>query len=229
MSSKNDYEPGVAMFEKLTELIGRLAENYVLTFLVLLAVGAILLATAATGGWPQLYIAVSEPLWRYVIGVCGVLLLIAAVGFVFLERKIPYRPSATRAGVSIDHPADGISVRVPCPVTGRCKRRPPDSQLRLFIMAGQEKFWPQDEIRVAPDLSWRTELRAAHFKDGEKRRFAIFLVGKDGQALIRHYTVAGEAVRDIEPKDPTRPWPGITALTDDVVQSTDAREVTITH
>ena len=62
------------MLEKLLELIGKLAETYVLTFLLLFGIGALLLATAATGGWPQFDIAVHEPLWRDIIGVCGVIL-----------------------------------------------------------------------------------------------------------------------------------------------------------
>ena len=126
------------MVKTLLELIAKLAETYLLTFLLLFVIGALLLATGATGGWPEFGITVSEPLWRYIIGVCGFILLFAAIVFVFLERRIrPALISRERAGVSIDYPADGIHVRVPCPVSGKFKHIPKGAQLWMFTIGGQ--------------------------------------------------------------------------------------------
>jgi hypothetical protein len=185
------------VLEKLTGLIEKLAETRTLTFLVLFVVGAVLLATAATGGWSQLAISVSDPLWRDIIAGCGIVLMIAAITFSFLERKQPNLPSREKAGISISDPRDGTRVRVPCPVTGQCNRLPAGFKLWLFVIGGQGKglhYWPHDEISVSRDRSWRTELRATNFKDGDPRRFAIFLVGEDGQALIHQFKTSGAEI-----------------------------------
>ena len=222
------------MWEKILSLIETLAETEFLTFLLLFGIGALLLATGATGGWPQVKVVVSEPLWRYFIAACGFILMFAAVVFAFVERTSLKSKSIDKkkAGVSIDYPSEGDRVTVPSAVTGKCKNPPKGTQLWLFMVPGEGKglrYYPQDQIRIRDDHSWRAELRATTYKDGDRRRFAIFLVGENGQALIHHFKTAGDAINAIEPKSSVRPWPGISLLTSDIVQATDTREVTLSR
>jgi hypothetical protein len=220
------------MLEKILALIEKLAETYLLTFVLLFGAGVVLLAMGATGGLPQFAIIVSDPIWRNIIGICGVILLGFALVFAFVSMKTPGRRSLDKKqiDISIDQPGDGNSVVVPCPVSGRCRKLPQGAKLWLFTIGGHGKgtrYWPQDEIEVKGE-SWNTELRATNFSPGDKRRFTIFAVGEDGQALIHHYRVAGEAINAIEPKRNDRPWPGLGALTSDMISATESRQVILT-
>jgi hypothetical protein len=219
------------MWEKLIVLIERLSETYLLTFLLLLCAGVVFLALGATGGLPQFAITVSEPFWRNVLGLCGIVFLTAALVFAFVGSKTPARKSLDKAGVevSIDRPQDGETVKVPYLVSGRCKKLPKGAKLWLFIIGGQgkaTKYWAHREIEVKGDV-WDAELHAAERDDGKKKRFAVFMVGEDGEALIHHYTLAGEAVRAVPPASNDRDWPGIQVRTSDMIPVTDTRQVTV--
>jgi hypothetical protein len=218
------------MIRALAKVVMTLAETYQLAFVLLFGGGVVLLATAATGGWPQIGVGPIDLPWRYVLAVCGITALAVAIATVVVAMIAPSRQSINPriAGVSIEQPAHQAEVRVPVAITGPCQKVPPGYKLWLFNIGGQGrtlKYYPQDEILVH-NARWTTELRATSFSPGDKRRFAVFLVGENGQALVHHFRAAGEAINNVAPPG-SRSWPPLTVLTSDVVQCTDTREVTL--
>jgi len=221
------------MIKSMSALLQKLAELdifvYAIAFLLFYVGGGVLLATGATGGWPQFGVAVVEPLWRDVIGVVGLVLLSVAAILTFITMKGGRQsiPDKRRFGVSIKKPLHGAGVKLPCEVTGKCKKLPKGLKLYLIVFRkdGESTLcWPQDQIDV-PDGGgdWETTLHARDAKVGETRTFAMFVVGEDGQALIEHYRVAGREKSAIAN---TIDYPAITKTTSDMVRCAD-REVRV--
>jgi hypothetical protein len=214
------------MMKSISALIQKLVEGgvlvYALAFLFFYVGGAVLLATAATGGWPQFGVPVVEPLWRDIIGVVGFIFLSLAAVLTFITLRIGPRkpPNKRRFAVSVDRPRFGEGVKLPCRVKGKCKKLPEDLKLYLVVLRKNGELtlhWPQDPIDVS-DGHWKTTLKAGDAKVGEMRAFAMFVVGEDGQALIQHYRVAGEEKSEIANKID---YTAITKLTSDMVRCAD--------
>ena len=212
----------------LASVVEKLAETPMLTFVVLFPVGAILLATAATGGWPQYGVPNLEELWRYVLAGSGIVLMSVAIGFGVAAAVSSKRKTIDprKAGVVIEQPAHSAEVRVPCPVSGVCRKLPRGYKLWAFNIGGKgREFYPQDEVHVH-NGRWNTELGSTKFQIGDKWQIALFLVGEDGEALIHHYGAAGRDLNQVPPLV-SRHWTPLTVLTSDIVRCTDVCEVTI--
>jgi hypothetical protein len=218
------------MVKLITGMINKLAETYHLTVVLLVVFGSLLLAIASVGGVPQFEINI-DTFWRYLLGGCGVAmvavgLLSVIVNFFFPPHAPP--ASSIKAGVTFEEPAHDAHILVPFPVSGKYEKIPRGYQLWLFNIGGQGRgleYYPQSEIRPR-DGRWATEFRATSFQRGHKRKFAIFLVGENGQALVHHYNASGKALNQVEPKM-ERHWTPLTYLTSDIVQATEIREVTL--
>jgi hypothetical protein len=153
-----------------------------------------------------------------------VLLLIAGLWIVFalLRARSPDLEDSESIGIEVISPGEKDQVGVPFTVTGTCKALPKGYWLWLFtIFSGGSgaRYWPQPcELRKG---KWTATIKAKNWQPGDTRTFAPFLVGPAGQALIRHYFVAGESMAP--GGNPS--WPGIVELTPDMKQFGYSRTV----
>ncbi len=218
------------MVKAFTKIIDYLAETGQLAPMLLCLFGFVALALASVASVPQLGISTIDTYGRNILIVLGALVLAGGLLIGIANAFLPQssrRISPKKAGVDIEEPAHNADTYVPFRVSGKCKSIPKGYQLWLFIIGGQGGLECSPQSEITPhDGRWTTDFRATFFERGHKRRFAIFLVGEDGQALIQHYKTFGKALNQVEPRT-DRPWPPLTRLTSDIVRATEIREVTL--
>jgi hypothetical protein len=105
-------------------------------------------------------------------------------------------------------------------VTGSLKPLPPGYRLWLAAVAPSESFeyWPRGEVKE-DGRSWTLEVRPGLETPGERKRFAVFVVGPDGQVLIQQYFAAMKRVAA------DREWPPMTYMTSDMHSCPGRHEV----
>ena len=198
--------------------------------------GLIVAVLMAIGGWivgpfvkqapetlyAQILAFLTEP-----VGISrGLAFLIAGAGIWVIAVLLLARgsdPSSNESEIAITAPEPNDHVAPPFNVSGRGKALPTGLELWVFTISSagsRAKYWPHACCEIK-DGAWAVSIAAKQWKPGDKRRFGAFLVGRNGQALIRHYFTAGEVLAPHG--DP--PWPAITTLTSDIVQCGSAREV----
>jgi hypothetical protein len=215
------------MWEKLLGFLTQLTEDKLLPFVLIFAVGVVLSIAAATGGAPQLHIPATIGFWRYATAVVGLLLILLSVSVLFLGKSSATRmPMRKWFGVSVHSPQSNTSQCAPIHVVLSMKKPlPTNAEMWIFTVRSQGKtprYWPHQQLTLT-DQTWQGQVKASKVNPVANRLFAVFAVGEDGQALIRHYKAAGEAINKISSNKAE--WPGIETLTSDIVQLTDRIEV----
>jgi hypothetical protein len=195
------------------DLLTKIVERTPLTFLV---IGTALIVTAATGGWQTIHLSVNSQPWRIVLSAFGGVLIAVAIYLVLGETG----PSAD---ISMVTPQNNDVLSPPIKVSGRCKRIPKGFELWVFSISGTgtaAKYWPQDCSDVR-DETWSVEVFPGQWKPGDRRKYGVFLVGADGQALIHYFKAAGHELS----ARGAQGWPPISELTRDTIQYGPTREI----
>lgn len=86
-----------------------------------------------------------------------------------------------------------------CPKCGTLKRS--EFLPEVFTTDGSgssERYWPQQRVLVRDDHTWRGQVNGIGGTPGVRRTFGVFLVGRDGQALLDLWGKAATRQRDLE-------------------------------
>jgi hypothetical protein len=192
--------------------------------LLLLLLGVVLLLAGATGGSSYFHVIIEEERWRIALGVVGVALMALGVSLALREPPPPIDCSAYE--ISITSPQDNESLNPPITITGRCKPLPKDVELWVFSISGAgagAQYWPQASSEITDGTFRVRAIPGPSAKPGDRRKYGVFLVGPNGQVLVRYFKVAGN---QMSAKGITA-WPAITGLTNDIVQCGQGREITL--
>ena len=133
------------------------------------------------------------------------------------------RPSCEEYGVTLvqrtQEVADSMQAVV---VTGSLRQLPSDYRLWLAAVgpSGSREYWPRGEVKEE-GRSWTLEVRPELKTREDRKRFAVFVVGPDGQKLIQQYRVA---MRQVAPE---REWPPMTHMTSDMHSCPGRHEVVL--
>jgi hypothetical protein len=168
-----------------------------------LAAGLLILLLVMTGQVFKTNLKLSAPELIYPGFFLAVALIIAGVVFAFLEStKEPSKGNNPRAAqviaakkYSVDFVQPQANSRLYPPLTLKGTIRPatlPDGwKLWLFNEGTQNgfvAFWPQEEAIKAGKGVWEVEyMPTPIYRDGDRRKLHIYLVGPDGQKLIGLY------------------------------------------
>jgi hypothetical protein len=216
----------MGMFNDISTAVEKLVDKSVVPGLLAFLCGFALLAVSVLGALPPYGISI-EPLWRALAAGIGLLLLIAGMS-AYAVASVQKRPAAVPGcgPVTIMRPVHRADVLVPFEVTGKAGPLPTGFQLWLFNIGGHgNEYYPQSELQVV-DGEWSVDFKATTFEKGHKRKFAIFLVGPDGQVLLHFYKASGKKLDEVEPAQERR-WPPLTQLTSDISRASDIMEVVL--
>lgn len=183
---------------------------------VLLGLGFLAFLTGASGGWPKLGVEISHPAWKIALGVIGTILM--CVGTLLLIRTQQNGAHVNLKGFKITYPDTRRHepVKAPFEIRGECKHIPKGIELWVVHVAGigsSSRYWPYVAASIE-DPEWRCRINSISGKPGERKKLAMFVGGKNGQALFNYFKSAGRE----NSKDGNERWPGITELTDDVTE-----------
>jgi hypothetical protein len=136
--------------------------------------------------------------------------------------------NAKTYGVVITTPKEGAKVVSPVQIQGTIKTRLGDLELWLVNVgdvSGEPAYWPQRKVYPGTNNKWSvTYTPVPGFRNGDRRRLRLYLVGKDGQALITAFRKTHE-----EFAMPQKlPWIGLTRLTADMVQAGATLQIILT-
>ncbi|MGC1379155.1 MAG: hypothetical protein WA821_23195 [Anaerolineales bacterium] len=105
-------------------------------------------------------------------------------------------------------------------VDGVFQKRPPaDYEIWVFVFWENGKdiyYWPQEPATIRGN-AWYS--RVNHIGSGTQK-ILVFLVGKNGQALMKYFKRAGMENSEDKPR-----WPGIIELPEDIIQCTSVEVV----
>lgn len=183
---------------------------------VLLGLGFLAILAGAFGGWPKFGLVISQPAWQIVLGVIGSFLLL--VGTFLLAGTQPSGKYVNLKGFKITYPDTRRpeQVNAPFEIRGECMKFPKGIELWVVHVTGigaSSRYWPYTAASIEGP-AWRCRVNSINGKPGECKKFAMFVVGKNGQALFNYFKSAG---RD-NSKDGIQRWPGIAELTDDATE-----------
>jgi hypothetical protein len=171
--------------------------------------GVLLVLIAAVGGWPEHFDIQSG--WRIFVAVLGGLLI--SFGALYVWRTgpsgdkgevLPDPKETASYGVTIawGNPATPTPVNNPGPkahfeVTGKVKKRPRGAEIWVFIIGADGSLWPHGPAEIKGEYWTVYEVRPGW---GPRKKIAAYLVGKNGQILIRQYRRAGREIWAIKDK-----------------------------
>jgi hypothetical protein len=215
-------------------------ERFWLAFLV---AGLASVYVGALGKSPYSGDALSNNYSGPVLMVVGILLIVASIFFIVKKELAQPKPDPVDLKLpSID--ADDYDLRIkkpgsnntlisPIEITGTIAKRLPDG-LELWLVnhgrrEGQDEYWLQDKVFIPADRSWTYRYTAYGFKEGDTRELQFYIVGKDGQRLIRCFRRINE--RHVA-KSENKEKPGFEAipeLTSDFVKAGAPLNLFLTH
>ena len=215
------------MWEKIVRFLEELVETQILIPVLFLVFGVAFLMMGTTEVLSKFGISVTDQPGRYILVLFGGIGMIAAVIFAYpilFKEEAAHRTSQKKyPGFSIDKPAEGAYMPAPYAVTGKGKPLPGKFKLYLFTISNDnKKYWPQTEIDVDNAGTWTVNLDPGAFGRTGTIKIAAYVLGVDGQALIKHYDVAHDEIKLIDRNAET---PGISALTSDFARVTETRTV----
>ena len=123
----------------------------------------------------------------------------------------------SKYGITIVTPEDYDWVDSAFPVNGIYKNLPEgyDIWVSTFGIASDSKgnkikhYWPQEKAKIEKGNKWYSRVYNIGGVSGESKEFSVLVVGKEGQALIKHFKDAG---------NDTKQWYPIKELTSDIVE-----------
>jgi len=185
-----------------------------------LLAASLFLVIAIVGAYPPTKLTLSTPS-RVGSAVVGGIFSLIAVVLAFRREASPLK-DCSKYKISITSPKDGASVTRPITFTGRCKSLPKGYELWVFSIAiGGHAYWPQNSSEIK-NKTWEVRAHPVNWQPNARRRYGVFLVGKNGQQLVRYYKIVKDEIKSkgVSP-------PGIPELTPDIVQCGAAHEVTL--
>ncbi|MCX6029480.1 MAG: hypothetical protein NT169_09285 [Chloroflexi bacterium] len=190
-------------------LLEKLVSN---TSLALVVVGLLLFVIGAAGGWPNPLLKVTEPGWRIALACIGAFVGGAGVLSLLRNKSVGAQgtPSPKEIGIQIVSPSVGEQVARTFPVSGVYRHIPDGYQIWVFTTnkEGQiRKYWPQEDAMIQGH-TWHSRVNYLGGLDDAKK-ILVFVVGKQGQALIHYFKTAGTENKN---------WPAIVQLTDDMLE-----------
>ena len=139
-----------------------------------------------------------------------------------IDIKARIRQLVDEAEIKIIHPLDRDEAKASIQVIGSCKNLPEGFKICVFTISAQHQevgYRPRRYLAVK-NQQWKAVIDIRDGKPGERKKFGVFLVGKDGQALIKQFFAVGRQI------PPDQPWPPITQFTNDIIEC-ETREVII--
>ena len=133
-----------------------------------------------------------------------------------LGAKFKVVPTSSTFGVTIVTPEDYDRVDRAFPVSGTYKNLPEGYHLWvstfgiIYDNAGKKikHYWPQEKA-TTENGKWHSRVYNIGGVSGESKEFLVLAVGKEGQALIKHFKDVGNE---------TQQWPPIKKLTSDIIE-----------
>lgn len=113
-------------------------------------------------------------------------------------------------GIEIVSPSIGEQVPHTFPVNGIFRKLPEGYEIWVYTTSEENhirRYWPQERATIKGN-SWYSEVNHLGGLD-DAQTILVFIVGKQGQALINYFKTAGDINRN---------WPGIIRLTDDMIE-----------
>jgi hypothetical protein len=167
----------------------------------LVVIGVVLVLVAAIGAYPDKHLTI-EPPWRITLAVLGALLLGSAVLIGWLGRS--------GDDTTLDGERYGVQITIPGqqPVTlntdddgrgcffaeGTVKVLPKGLEIWVFMVAGDNgQAWPATERANVRDHHWQVKVRPGF---GTDKKMRVYVVGKNGQAVIACYRAVAKGIWD---------------------------------
>lgn len=113
-------------------------------------------------------------------------------------------------GIQIVTPSIGEQVPHTFQVNGVFRKLPEGYEIWIYTTNEENhirRYWPQERATIKGN-SWHSKVNYLGGSD-DAQTILAFVVGKQGQALIRYFKTAGDINRN---------WPGIIQITDDMVE-----------
>jgi hypothetical protein len=205
-------------------------ERFWLAFLV---AGLASLYVGALGKSPYSGDVLSNNYAGPVLMVVGILLIAASIFFIVTKELATPKPEATdlkapaisadKYGVKIKKPRTTNTVMPPVEITGGMTKNLP-AELQLWLVNhggrdGNDEYWPQNRVLVPTDGNWVHQYHTRNFKEGDQRELQFYIVGREGQKLIRCFRHINERhIAKSENKEPPR-YEAIPELTTDFVKA----------
>jgi hypothetical protein len=195
--------------------------------LICIVVSLVLLGSGATGTAP--YFGAISDLWvKVLLLAIGTILLVPAVWLLFVELRLKHAPppavgtprlaGVKDLGFAITEPKSGSEHGSSVQLRGTLKKAPPGKhKIWLIVRAGPDS-WPQMDIPVRAGkktLTWSVDYTPGIDKPKETQSLYFFLVGTDGDALIKLYKRINEHFHFVNPENPE--WEAIGDLTSDML------------
>jgi hypothetical protein len=206
---------------------------------LLLVLGVLLVLIAAIGKWPERFEI--DPAWRIFVAVLGGILMSFGV---WRSGRSPDRsevlpdPMQTASyGVTITYPVADKPIPVETrksdkkktyfEVTGTVKKLPRDAQIWVFVVGNDGRLWPHGPAHIT-GKDWIVHEVSPGWGESRKK-IAAYLVGKNGQILIKYYGTTGREIWPIRDKINEQypnnkieiKVPAITETTSDMVMCND--------
>lgn len=175
---------------------------------LLLVLGVLLFLIAAVGKWPERFEI--EPTWRIIVAALGGVLVFIGVlraGTSPDQGEVLPDPKRTASyGVEITYPLATKPVALEVrktdkktyfEVTGKVKRLPRGAEIWVFIVALDGRRWAHGPAHIT-GKDW-TVHEVFPGRGESRKKIAAYLVGKNGQILIKYYKTTGKeiaAIRD---------------------------------
>ena len=187
------------------EIFEPLLDRYWFTFL---AVGVALVCVAALGQIPWIGDIRNQ-------GFANVLLIIGAV-LVVVSILLVWRDSLQQ-GSFLFTPPDELRSEPPLKVkfSGIFGGLRSKDKMWLFTQGtrnAEPVYWPYREVDFSDKTRWSVNYETVNYKDGDVRIFQFYLVGAEGQALIKCYRRLNEGLANPH----KTPWMPIGTLTSDI-------------
>jgi hypothetical protein len=216
-------------------------------WLAFLVAGLASLYVGALGKSPYSGDVLSSNYSGPVLMVVGILLIAASIFFIVKKELQPPMPdtadlklpaiNAKDYALTIEEPENNSTRTSLIKITGTVAKGLPD-ELELWLVnhggrEGQVEYWPQDKVSIPAGKNkkqnWTHLYKAQNFKEGDKRELQFYIVGKDGQKLIRCFRRINE--RHVA-KSENKEKPGYEAipeLVSDFVKVGDPLRLFLTH
>ena len=207
-------------------------------WLACLVTAIFFLIVGATGTVPFVSQAVANVYFQVLLLIIGLLMLgFSLYAGVTATEVDPGRKQTTEPrsnninpktyGIVIVAPKEGIKITPPVKIQGTIKAKLADLELWLVNVGeadGADAYWPQRQVHPEKNNKWSvTYTPPPGFGDGDRRRLRLYLVGKDGQALIKAFRKTHEVLAQPQGLK----WVGLTKLTSDMILACDQLQIVL--
>jgi len=213
MPGQDDKAAGGSWWERLLNRTPLLCLIAGIGFFLLAATSGFTISTVA--------LAVHEEPWRYASAAVGLLLMSLGALLALREGRPAARavPDAKAVDVTFGVQGRGLAVDF----SGVARKVPAGIELWIIMIGSgsARRFWPRECIRPAGDGGWKASITYPALPSFPQKTFALFLVGSNGQRLIKLFYEAGHRLQEAGGTD----WAGIPELTDDMVRCSEEKTV----